>query len=204
MTYARLLVVAAISIGSALLPADAIGADVLTQVGGEAVEPGLATGSCFCATDPAGATFCFEPRSCDAVSACSSNADCPAGERCVVNTCCSAPKVNSCGLPCLDETCTETGPFSCGNNPSCEEGRPNGSACTDPAECFSGNCVDGVCCDTPCDGPAEACNLDGREGICTEIVAVAPATSHTGLLITVLILAALGVFAIVRRRQLKH
>ncbi len=76
---------------------------------------------------------------------------------------------------------------------------PDGSTCTGPDDCLSSNCVDEVCCDTPCDGGGEACDVVGREGICTQTKALAPAASRTGLVITVLILAAVGVFAVVRR-----
>jgi len=31
-------------------------------------------------------------------------------------------------------------------------------ACTDGSECVSGNCADGVCCDTSCDQPCEECS----------------------------------------------
>ncbi len=39
--------------------------------------------------------------------------------------------------------------------------------CTDPSECSSGFCVDGVCCDTECTGQCEACNID--PGTCTQV-----------------------------------
>jgi hypothetical protein len=42
---------------------------------------------------------------------------------------------------------------------------------------MSGFCVDGVCCTTACDGPAEQCDLSGREGDC---VAFAPAPAASG------------------------
>jgi hypothetical protein len=36
---------------------------------------------------------------------------------------------------------------------------PDGSACGFAADCQSGFCVDGVCCNSPCTGVCEACNL---------------------------------------------
>ena len=36
-----------------------------------------------------------------------------------------------------------------------------GDPCTDPSECESGFCVDGVCCGGPCDAPGQACNPQG-------------------------------------------
>jgi hypothetical protein len=38
-----------------------------------------------------------------------------------------------------------------------------GIACSASAECRSGNCVNGVCCDTACNGLCEAC---GTNGVC--------------------------------------
>lgn len=39
----------------------------------------------------------------------------------------------------------------------------NGGTCTEAANCASGNCVDGICCNTACDGLCEVC---GNTGIC--------------------------------------
>jgi hypothetical protein len=58
----------------------------------------------------------------------------------------------------------------------------NGEPCTDPSECTSFNCADGVCCDTPCDGPLEQCNLPGQEGSCTTLIAPVPALSAAAVL----------------------
>jgi len=63
-------------------------------------------------------------------------------------------------------------------------------------------CVDGVCCDTPCTGPNQICNLPGREGEClTEAPAPAPTVSHSGLLFGVVLLSAIGLIALLRRRR---
>ncbi|MFB6076296.1 MAG: hypothetical protein ABEK17_04080 [Candidatus Aenigmatarchaeota archaeon] len=42
------------------------------------------------------------------------------------------------------------------------------TTCTEDSECCSGNCADGVCCDTSCTGSCTDCNLDGSEGTCTQ------------------------------------
>ncbi|MCG8419087.1 MAG: hypothetical protein MJE77_14220 [Proteobacteria bacterium] len=42
-----------------------------------------------------------------------------------------------------------------------------GGTCSTGADCLSGHCADGVCCDTPCDGACEACNVSGAVGTCT-------------------------------------
>lgn len=77
--------------------------------------------------------------------------------------------------------------------------RDNGDPCTDPDECQSMNCVDGVCCNTPCDGPNEICNLPGREGECLPNTASpAPALSASA---EILVLAVLLLIAGVRLRR---
>jgi len=43
----------------------------------------------------------------------------------------------------------------------------NGVTCMAPTDCISGNCVDGVCCDTACDGVCESCNQPGLVGQCS-------------------------------------
>jgi hypothetical protein len=41
-----------------------------------------------------------------------------------------------------------------------------GAACGEAAECLSGACVDGLCCEGACDGLCESCALPGLEGTC--------------------------------------
>jgi len=43
----------------------------------------------------------------------------------------------------------------------------NGVTCMAGTDCISGNCVDGVCCDTACDGVCESCNQPGLVGQCS-------------------------------------
>lgn len=43
-----------------------------------------------------------------------------------------------------------------------------GAPCESSADCLSGYCVDGVCCQTPCAGVCEACNLSG-DGTCRTV-----------------------------------
>src|SRR5690606_5530270 len=42
-----------------------------------------------------------------------------------------------------------------------------GGACESGAECTSGSCVDGVCCDSACDNACESCGLPGALGTCS-------------------------------------
>lgn len=45
--------------------------------------------------------------------------------------------------------------------------QPLGMACSSGADCGSGNCADGVCCNVACGGACDACNLQGSVGLCT-------------------------------------
>jgi hypothetical protein len=73
---------------------------------------------------------------------------------------------------------------------------PNGGDCATPAVCESTFCVDGVCCNSPCQQPGATC----EDGVCTATIAEAPTLSTSGLLIAFLVLAAVGVLAMVWRR----
>ncbi|MBN2496155.1 MAG: hypothetical protein JXR96_16300 [Deltaproteobacteria bacterium] len=44
--------------------------------------------------------------------------------------------------------------------------QPNGSTCSLPSDCLSGNCIDGFCCDARCAGNCMTCALPGFEGNC--------------------------------------
>lgn len=68
------------------------------------------------------------------------------------------------------DTCSSTNRVSCNEFGQC--GPALGGDCKVGSDCGSGNCVDGVCCDTACDRPCEACKAadkangkeDGRCG----------------------------------------
>jgi hypothetical protein len=79
--------------------------------------------------------------------------------------------------------------------------QPNGSDCTDPGQCASSFCVDGVCCDTACDGPQHQCNLQGQFGTCVPATAPAPMMSPRALALAAIILSGLGAVALRDRRR---
>jgi len=78
---------------------------------------------------------------------------------------------------------------------------PDGASCTDSPACASGFCVDTVCCDAACNGPMESCKVPQHIGTCTAIPTSVPATSTTGLVVAVLLLAAIGALAFARVRH---
>jgi len=46
-----------------------------------------------------------------------------------------------------------------------------GQPCSVRGDCETGECVDGVCCGNPCEGPCLACDLPDRVGTCTPVPA---------------------------------
>ncbi len=60
----------------------------------------------------------------------------------------------------------------------------NGSACGQGSECSSGQCIDGVCCNTACGSGAsdcQACDLPGHVGSCTPIAAGTECRASAGI-----------------------
>src|SRR5204863_18796 len=49
--------------------------------------------------------------------------------------------------------------------------KSNGQGCGGDAECATGYCADGVCCEARCNGTCEKCSLSGRVGFCDAIAA---------------------------------
>jgi hypothetical protein len=76
-----------------------------------------------------------------------------------VGTCSNVPA----GLP--DETCPSD--LACDANQQCKA--LLGHACTSFTECASGNCVDGVCCNSACLGTCQQCNLAAKRGTCSPV-----------------------------------
>jgi hypothetical protein len=76
------------------------------------------------------------------------------------------PATNGCLSECQDDS-------QCSGGRHCQSGSCVGEAgvCTEDAECISGNCVDGVCCNTACQGPCVSCALPGKLGACSPVAA---------------------------------
>jgi hypothetical protein len=91
---------------------------------------------------------------CDAASV----RDCEVGYLCIAGVCqTSCASSSDCdverGFACIDEVCRVPG------------GRP----CDLAADCETGHCADGVCCDAECTGQCESCAEAGREGECLAV-----------------------------------
>jgi hypothetical protein len=107
-----------------------------------------------CMPESCAAGMYTPPRQCDGKGACG-----PAGA------------AVSCGLyPCEGGRCkmTCTGNAECAMGNYCEAGtciakKGSGQSCRDVAECMSGNCVDGVCCENACKGACQACSRAKNE-----------------------------------------
>ncbi|MBI5482182.1 MAG: hypothetical protein HY906_25225, partial [Deltaproteobacteria bacterium] len=99
---------------------------------------------------------------------------------------CVPSPVGSPGSPsCSPYVCNGTAttcPTFCASDLDCTSGlhclfgaclslKPIAAPCGSAAECVSGNCYDGVCCDMKCDGACSVCNLTGLVGACSPAAA---------------------------------
>jgi len=81
----------------------------------------------------------------------------------------------TCGGTACKTMCTVDGDCSSGNYCSgnaCVPKKPNGQTCTMGMgnQCTSGNCVDGVCCNTSCNADCKSCDLTGLVGTCSNVL----------------------------------
>lgn len=92
---------------------------------------------------------------------CNVDTDCATGGYCHQNKCASC----SNGMMDGDET-----GLDCGEMSRC--GLCNGAPCpVDPMMCHTGVCADGFCCDATCGDNCKSCNVKGKEGTCTNVLA---------------------------------
>ncbi|WP_437938613.1 hypothetical protein [Sorangium sp. So ce341] len=104
---------------------------------------------------------------CDAAGACVGCADPVYGALCYPY---------ACGTLTCNTTCDDDG--DCASTAYCEDGeciekKWSADPCGGNNECATGHCVDGVCCDSACGagapGDCQACNVPGREGVCSPL-----------------------------------
>ncbi len=124
--------------------------------------------------------------------ACTMASECDSGH-CVDGVCCEracSGTCKACGEPGSEGMCvfisgaprgTRTGCMTCDDG-VCDDGGGMGTlgtVCTMDAECDSGHCTDGVCCERACLGTCKACGEAGSEGMCVA-VSGAPRGDRTG------------------------
>lgn len=110
---------------------------------------------------------------------CAMDADCLSNV-CEDSICCnvSCPGAcKRCDIGGSNGTCTNVAkdmeppmcvsPKACDGNGNCET--KTGQPCGADAECMSGSCQDGVCCNNNCPGACARCDLMGTMGICTNV-----------------------------------
>ncbi len=122
---------------------------------------------------------------CDAAEKCSgSSASCPA-DLLLPSTAVCRPISGACDV---EEKCTgvstqcPTDINGCGATRFCQNGVcvplfVNGKTCTDPAQCASNFCIDGVCCNTACGSACQSCN-GATLGTCTNFAATSDPQSE--------------------------
>lgn len=145
----------------------------------------------------------------DIGATCAEDTECARGN-CVDGVCCESACTGSCDAcsnaltGAQDGRCRDRAlagpdtnpPNACENNSGCGSSgtgcscnasgaclRGQGSTCSAANQCLSGNCVDGVCCDSACTGPCKACtaalSTSSQNGVCANIAALSTDTSPT-------------------------
>ncbi len=96
----------------------------------------------------------------NAGTCCDDSADCSGNLACSTTT-------SVCHSTCNDgdsARCADAANNVCSSNACVPSQVGAGDPCTNPSDCISGYCADGVCCQTACDGPCENCNQ--TTGVC--------------------------------------
>jgi hypothetical protein len=106
----------------------------------------------------------------DCPEACTNGMHCLAYGDCVSQFCDTAQEPPHCMACDIEADCaaaTDTWCDASVNGGACVAQLADGADCVGAAECLSGNCVDGVCCNTACAGSCNACDVSGSVGTCT-------------------------------------
>jgi hypothetical protein len=122
-------------------------------------------GAAACATD----VLQSAPQTCDGLGSCraAEMVDCSPA-RCVNGTCnrtCASDADCVTGHPCVLATVNGVSTGTCSGLKS------NGQTCGAASDCNSGQCVDGVCCESACPGPCRSCGVTGSLGRCVNVAA---------------------------------
>ncbi len=139
---------------------------------------------------------CDAPELCNGTKDCPADVARPSGYECAAPMCSATearPRMTCNGMSFTCATQPSCDPFTCNATQSacrttcttssqcleayycdtrtgrCEPRTPGGEPCDDASVCATPFCVDGVCCDASCEGQCEACNVAGREGVCSPI-----------------------------------
>jgi len=77
----------------------------------------------------------------------------------------------ACGTIACKTTCAAASDCDaasyCDATNKCVTKKKQADPCVAAAECVTGSCADGVCCDTACEGACMSCNVSGSVGVCT-------------------------------------
>lgn len=113
---------------------------------------------------------------CDAVGGslisaaqCDGAGNCVGGQTITCDPYLCDPVGKRCFTQCLGNSQCMAG-RTCNAQNTCGK-KPNGAACAGAAECFSGICVDGRCCNIDCAGSCQSCSQAGKEGLCSPLPA---------------------------------
>ncbi|HVJ18941.1 MAG TPA: hypothetical protein VM686_26150, partial [Polyangiaceae bacterium] len=105
---------------------------------------------------------------CDGVSHfCEDQATTP----CLTGYTCRDDQGGNCVTNCIqDDWCTTDTHYCDTDLEKCKLKKDNGVACSASGQCKTGNCVDGVCCNTSCTGMCQSCKaadqVSGADGFC--------------------------------------
>lgn len=150
-----------------------------------------ASTQCAAASCQSGSLLAVPAKTCDGSGSCSGPAAvdcdpyrCDPGSAACHSTCTTANQATHCSWyqcegssgTCYSTCTTANQSTTCQIGAVCVAGAcqpklANGQGCTSSTQCLSGNCRDGVCCDTTCQAACYSCALAGKLGTCSAVPA---------------------------------